>query len=360
MRNKEIIIWHEMDGVGDSSLKYIESICHHMELQENIKCKLVKMSIKEFMKRLNHLEQETEKPDVILIAQDMITLKGLDLSEVPDKFRHYMNDTTWDSMKYKGIQRGVPYLQGNHAVMFYNKRFFPQPPKTWDDIIALKREQICSFSMDLDVSYWLMPFIYSIYGNPILNGKVTITKKNTIEVQKFILSLIHQGTLCSYCAVSTMLDKFLKGRIASMINGEWLYKYLKDNMGDSVAVCELPRLATGEMAGISSMVGFAFPCNSLKGAKRIELEAFIDYMLSNEVQEKWFKDYQRIPVNQEVLNNINSIITDVNLKNSYAQMLKNYFLVNEECISDLWNTGEIILEEIRNNAKNGMNIGGCI
>lgn len=346
MENNEIVIWHEMDGVGDSSLKFIELICRELEEKEKIKFKFVQMNINPFLERLRNLEKETEKPDVIFIAQDMVSLEQANLSEVPDKFCHYMEEKNWNSMKYKGIQRGVPYLQGNHAVVFYNKKYFSNKPETWDEIIKLKKDNVYNFSMDLEVVYWLMPFIYSLYGNPIANGKVTMTSENTIEVQNFILRLVRQGTLYSYSAISTMLEKFVAGDIACMINGEWLYEYLNKEMGKNVGVCRLPKIGNTEMTGISLSVGIAFPENSLNGIKKRELETFIHYMLSKDVQERWLMKYKRIPVNKEVLNEIGQLDVDENIIISYEQMNKNCFLINEECIKDLWHQGEGILKKI--------------
>ncbi|MDE6313749.1 MAG: ABC transporter substrate-binding protein [Lachnospiraceae bacterium] len=355
MEKNEIVIWHEMDGVGDSSLKFIESICHELEIRENFQFKFVQMNIAPFLERLNNLEEEKEKPDVIFIAQDMVTLEKANLSEVPEKFSQYMDKKIWDSMKYKGIQRGVPYVQGNHAVIFYNKKYFAKKPETWEQIRKFKRDKVCNFSMDLEVVYWLMPFIYSIYGNPITDGIVTITTENTMEVQNFILDLIRQGILCCYSAISTMLEKFVAGEIACMINGEWLYEYLNKEMGEQVGICGLPNIGNMEMTGVSSSVGMAFPQNSLQGEKGKALEKFIDAMLSKEVQEKWLVSHKRIPVNKKVLADMNQLETDKNVITSYEQMKKNYFLVNEECINDLWHKGEQILVKIIEDSKLVMN-----
>lgn len=348
MKENEIVIWHEMDGVGDTSLQFIEEICLELKQKKGMEFKFVKMNITAFLERLKNLEKEEEKPDIIFIAQDMVSLEKADLSEVPNKFSEYMEPKIWDSMKYKGIQRGVPYLQGNHAVMFYNKKYFQNAPDSWERIIKFEKENVCNFSIDLDIAYWLMPFIYTLYGNPISEGKVTITTENTTIVQKFISELIEKGKLCSYSAISTMLEKFIHGEIACMINGEWLYEYLEREMKEDIGICILPKLNGIEMKGISSSVGLAFPANSLHGEKGEMIEIFIHSMLSEKNQEKWLAKHKRIPVNNKLLQNIKNISDDSNIMEEYRQMKKNYFMVNEECINELWNRGEEILENIVN------------
>ncbi len=352
MENKEIVIWHEMDGAGDSSLQFIELICQELEQKEKLKFKFVQMNISPFLAKLRNLENEPEKPDVIFIAQDMVSLEEASLSEVPDKFRDYMEDKIWDSMKYKGVQRGVPYLQGNHGVIFYNKKYFSSMPETWDEIIQLQKENVCNFSMDLKVVYWYLPFIYSTYGNPITNGEVTINAENTKEAQDFIVDLVNRGALQSYTAISTMLDKFIAGDIACMINGEWLYEYLNEQMGENVGIAPLPKMGNKEMSGVSSSVGMAFPNNSLTGPKQKELKTFIHYMLSKDVQERWLLEHKRIPVNKEIFDEMDKLDVDKNIITSCEQMKKNYFLINEECMKDMWQQGENIIRKIEQSIGN--------
>ncbi len=346
MENKEVIIWHEMDGVGDSSLKFLELICQELREKEKIEFKFVQMNIKVFLERLKNIDKETEKPDMIFFGQDIVTLEQANFSEVPDKFAKYMDEEIWNSMKYKGVQRGVPYLQGNHAVFFYNKKYFKNKPETWDEIINFKKDGVCNFAMNLVEPFWLMPFIYSLYGTPIENGKVTITPENTMEVQNFILSLIKDGVCCTYSEINAMAEKFVAGDIACMLNGEWVYEYVKGEMGDDVGICLLPKIGETVLHGISSSVGIAFPGNSLNGIKKKELETFTHYMLSKDVQERWLMEHKRIPVNTEVLNEMEQLAVDENMLVIYEQMRKNQFLFNEECIEEMWDQGKEILKRI--------------
>lgn len=123
-----------MNIIGDFSLCYFQTICKELEEQKGIHFNFVRMNISPFLYKLRHLDQEIEKPDIIFIAQDMVSLEEASLSEVPSKFSHYMSQNIWNSMKYKGIQRGVSYVQGNHAALFYNKDFFKEVPKSWNEI----------------------------------------------------------------------------------------------------------------------------------------------------------------------------------------------------------------------------------
>ena len=100
------------------------------------------------------------------------------------------------------------------------------------------------------------------------------------------------------------------------------------------------------MKGISSSVGIAFPANSLNGPKKENLELFINYMLNEKVQKKWLTEHKRIPVNKNVLVNMEKTIIDKNMLSVYEQMKKNSFLVNDECMNELWEQADKILNEI--------------
>lgn len=346
MSNKEIVIWHEMDGIGDRSLDFLQEITQELEEKEGLKFKLVKINIVPFIEKIANIDKEAEQPDIMLIAQDMVSLGGDRLQEIPEKFSKYMTKPIWDSMKYEGVQRGIPHLQGNHAIVYYNKKYFKTAPKTWDDIRAFQKEGVEQIAMDLNVSYWLMPFVYTLFGNPIVDGKVAITKENTQEVQKFLLDLMEEGVLHSYTAVTTMLEKFLNGELACIINGEWVYEYIHRHMGEDVGICELPMIGETPITGLSSTIGMAFPAHTLEGEKAEGVEKFINYMLSKPVQEKWLTEHKRIPVNEEILENMEALSGDPNMLESYKQMENNYFIVNEPCINDLWDTGKEILDKI--------------
>lgn len=346
MEHKEIVIWHEMDSVCDNSLHCLEQVCHELEEKENLKFKLIKINIVPFLERLQHIEKEEETPDIVLIPQDMITFDGAKFSDLPQIFGQYMAPEIWNSMNYKGVQRGVPFVQGNHAVIFYNKKYFKKAPTSWEEISAFHAEGVDNFSMDLKVSFWFAPFVYSLCSNPIVDGKVVMNNENTKPAQDFIADLKAKGVLHDYSAVSTMIEKFVAGEIACILNGEWVYEYLYKEMGEDVGICELPMIDGKKMTGISSSVGLAFPANAFNGEKRKELEIFTHYMLSKEVQVKWLTEHRRIPVNSEVLNELEKLSGDANIVESYKQMKNNFFMVNEACLREFWDTGEIILKNI--------------
>ena len=340
---KEIIIWHELDGFGDTSLKMIEHICNDMYEQYKISIKLVKMNIVEFLDKLKNLDKVREKPDVALIAQDMVGIGIKDLSVVPEEYSKYMDREVWDSMKLEGVQKGLPYLQGNHAIIYYNKEYYNDKPKVWDDLFKVKNEQIIPFSVDLDVGYWVLPFLYTFSAGGKENK--LITKEGVQQTINFISEMYTSKKMISATAISDMLTKFENGEIASILNGEWYYKYLLEKMGDKLGVCVIPKINGKQVIGASSSIGMAFPNNSLYGDKKKEMRCFLNYMLSEKIQYTWYKDYYRLPVNKKVLSDLKVKQDEVN--DIYKQMMQNVRIVNEECTVEFWDKCKSIFDKCK-------------
>ena len=139
-----------------------------------------------------------------------------------------------------------------------------------------------------------------------------------------------------------------------MINGEWLYEYLLNEMGDDLGVAELPRLSNKVMTGVSSSVGIAFPWDSVNGAKSKAIDIFIRYMLSEDVQRRWFTEYHRFPVNNVISRELETKDLDENMKASLMQMQKNVFLINEPSMKDMWTGVDLILTDIRKIYEQGV------
>lgn len=338
MINDEVVVWHELDGDGDVSRIFIERLFEEVGLKYNIKFKIIKMNISEYIVRLNNLEKEDEKPDIIFIPQDMVNIEGAKLSEVPAEYNTCMDSEIWNTMQYKGIQKGVPYLQGNHAVLYYNKKYLAEKPNTWDEIMSIKNTiPIC---VDLKTEYWILPFLCTMVGYPLKNEDSIENKDKIINLENMFKDLINQNKLVSYNAIDAMLDKFINGEVASIINGEWMYAYLKEKLGEDLGVATLPAINGVQMKGVTSTVGIAFPNNSLNSNKRESIEKFINSILSYDNQMQWLNEYKRLPVNGQCLKNID------NLEEGMSQILKqkniNYFMYNDEKMDLTWEVSKEI------------------
>lgn len=79
-------------------------------------------------------------PDAIIIPSDHVGLHNLiNYSAIdPSIFKTSIHDRIWKSAMSDGVIYGVPLVQGNHLVLYYNKKLVKNVANNWDDIFAQK------------------------------------------------------------------------------------------------------------------------------------------------------------------------------------------------------------------------------
>ena len=76
------------------------------------------------------------------------------------------NKPVVEAITLDGHSWGVPVSNGNHLMMFYNKKLVKAPPKTTDELFAfcggpakqLKLEYCLAF--DMGEPFWMMPWLF--------------------------------------------------------------------------------------------------------------------------------------------------------------------------------------------------------
>ena len=352
VNNNEIIIWHEMDGSADTSLKMIEEVSELFSKKTGITFKLVSMNINKFIENLNKISETGDAPHIAFIPQDMVTMDLAKLSEVPIEAKNKnISSELWDTMKFRNIQRGVPFLRGNHAVMYYNKEIFDSAPKTWEDIIENKAELhnkgIIPISIDLKVSYYVMSFVCTFGEFPIVKGKTSLKNAGMVKALEFLKLLEKENILVSLSAIDAMLDKFTAGEIGAIVNGEWIFNYLYSKLKDKLGVCRIPCSNGKPTIGLTTTIGMVFPNNSLESEYRNVLIDYAKYMTDIDCQRQWFHNHRRLPINQQVFDEIKDS-TDNNWKEIMYQMELNNFVENDEGLENMWKAMDLGLNFLAN------------
>lgn len=340
MARKEILIWHELSGKGDTCLKLLEKAAKKIEEKTGVKFRLECIEVAWFVKKLDVMKSLEYAPDIVFIPSDMLLYRDADFSKVDDEFgKNKISDEIWKTMSYEGVQQGVPVIGGNHAVMYYNKNILKNRPESWNDFKNIEKTgDIIPLSIDLNVSYWVMPFITTLGEWLLINGEERVNGKGVIEGLKFLNMMCKNGILENLSGPDVMIEKFINGKIGAIINGEWIYNYLHENMGESLGVALIPDIENKRVKTLTSTVGFAFPKKSLEGDKRKEIKEFIDYMLSEECQQEWFEEVKRIPVNRKYFRKIIEENKSENIKNILIQMERSGNIPFHEKMEGIWNS----------------------
>ncbi len=341
--SKELIIWHELDGIADVSLQMIEKVCNLVSTELNVKFKLESMNISTFRDKLQSISHTRIFPDIAFVPQDFVAMETAQLSVVDVSPRGLVSNEAWNSMQYNGVQRGIPFLQGNHAVLYYSKHLLKKVPTDLEEF-CVDSQDVFPLSIDLVEPYWIFPFLNTMEAIDLSSKKVSYDNHLLIEVTDYFKDLMDSDALVLCNATDEMLEKFVDGRIASIINGEWVYNYLKRKMGDDLGVAVLPKINGKVIKGLKSTVGMVFPGDSLQTSKKDAILYFANKLISEEIQIQWETDFDRIPINLTALNQ--SKQTDENYKKLMKQMEFDDFMINSPGLLQFWESMRADLKEI--------------
>ncbi len=337
---EKLVLWHEMDGVGDKSKELVEYVCEKTSEKTNTDISAETINIKDFIVNLNKIKDGGKSPDIALIPQDMLYLENGLMSNVGEEYKINIDDEIWDTMKYKNEQKGIPFLRGNHIIMFYNKKCYNGPIRDWKDVQKSCKNNYCSCKIKKSVAmlkepYWLMPFICTMSTVEFGSDYINVDPCGMQKAIDYVLELEKNKTITMYDEINDMHTAFAEGKIGALLTGEWVYGYLFSQLGDNLGVCTLPSIDGNIMTGISTTVGMVFPNNAVESDKKCVIDKYVELMLSDDIQRRWFNDYKRLPITNNIYSEI-SKNTDENWSEMIKQMNKNQMIYNSTALFDFW------------------------
>ncbi|MWC26994.1 sugar ABC transporter substrate-binding protein [Paenibacillus sp. MMS18-CY102] len=303
---KELILWHEFDGPGDTSIEVLEEICRLYSERNDVHVTPEVMNIEVLGTRLGEIHQGGESPHIAFVPSDMVSFSDIGrYSKVPrELYAGILSDRSLSTMTVDNELYGVPVLSGNNLVLYYNNELFAEAPLTWAAIEeaapAFLAQGITPIAADLSQAYWFIPFLSAFGGWPLRDGKPAVSDPAMQQALAFVKEQLAQGTLASLDGSIGLLEQFIDGKIGAIICGEWIFNHLDKNMREKLSVCRLPRLAAGQSLTFSSSIGFVYPNAALESELREDILAFTDFMLSEECQLLWANKVQRIPAGENV------------------------------------------------------------
>ncbi|MFD2671224.1 sugar ABC transporter substrate-binding protein [Marinicrinis sediminis] len=312
---KELILWHEFDGPGDTSIEVLEGICRDFEAESGIVVKPEVMNITVLVERLTKLKEQSHKPDIAFVPSDMTGYAALaDYTEVPERlWSGIMDEAVLQTMRLQDKQYGIPIVSGNHLVVFYNKEWYPEAPVTWQDYERVAEQAHPSFvplATDLVQGFFFIPFLTAFHGWPMKEGSANFDTPECKNALRFVKTKLSQGMLGNENGSTSLLEKFFAGDIGAIICGEWIFNYVSQHMGDRLGVTELPVIEGGKAISMTSSVGLVFPNQSLQSAKREDIIRFVQYMLEPTVQVRWESEVLRTPARNDLGELLEPIVTE--------------------------------------------------
>ena len=198
---------------------------------------------------------------------------------------------------------GVPLSNGNHLMLFINKKLVPIPPKTVEDLVAVAKKisnpdkKLYGFTYNLNEPFWFISFLGAYGEFPLKDLKPNLNTPGMVKALSLVKKFKFEDRIvppdCDYTCAESL---FLQGRAGMTINGDWAVAKYKKKLGDQLLILPLPILAATPKPMVPMISGkFLFFNSKLRGAALRRARRFADYLSSYAVQKRWVELTGRLP-----------------------------------------------------------------
>lgn len=297
----ELVLWHEFDGPGDTSVEVLEEINRRFEGIYGIRVRSEVMGIAELGRRLTRLPEQDAGVDMALVPSDMTSYwEASRFSPMREPWcEELVPAAVLDSMRIGGALYGIPVLTGNHLVLYYDKQRYGASPPSWETLGRFAEEQreegVAAIGMDLTQAYNFIPFLTACGGWPLREGRIALDTDEAEQALRFLYLQVGSGTMVSRDGATALLEQFIDGQLGAIVSGEWVYNHLSRSMGQRLGVGPIPEIYGTRPVSMCSSIGLVFPGQALASSRGAALAAYARFMLSAECQQLWAERVQRIP-----------------------------------------------------------------
>jgi len=303
---RTLVVWEQEDA---QVAPYIDSVFEAFKkLPENAGVEIVRTHYQpeDLRQQFQAASLAGVPPDLLLGPSDTAGLYAVSGFIIPleglfdfSKF----NAPVVEAISLDGHVWGVPVSNGNHLLMFYNKKFVKAAPKTTDELFAFcggearKYKLSSCVAFDMGEPFWLMPWLGAFGGWPMDGKTPTLDTKPMRDTLAFYLDLKYNRKFVPMeCDYNCMDSLFKENKAAFIINGDWAISGYQKHFGKDFGLAVIPQLsATGRWP--SPMVsGKYFTVSSgLKPEKLALAKRLVEFYTSRENQVKQYKELTRLP-----------------------------------------------------------------
>ena len=234
-------------------------------------------------------------------------------------------------LMYEGQLVGVADQIGNHLTYVYNRELLPEPPETFEDLIATARltedtdgdgrPDRYALTWNYTEPFFFIPFL-TAYGGWVMDdeGTPTLDNEQTVRAIQFVLDLRDRYEMIpastDYETANTL---FREGEAAAIINGPWSWAGYGD-AGVDYALAPLPlNTETGHYAQPMAAAK-AYSLNpAVPDWKRPAVLGVLQLLTADAIQAEMARELATIPVRTAVRNS-DAVADNPILQQSLAQI----------------------------------------
>lgn len=196
-----------------------------------------------------------------------------------------------EAITVDGKTWGVPMSNGNHLVLYYNKRLTPKPPETTAEL-----ERFCStrarelklphcLAFTQSEPFWLMPWLGAFGGWPMEGRAPTLDTPAMSAALDFVLKMRDEKTIPDECDYNCMDSLFKESQAAFAVNGDWALPVYEKQLGKDLGVAKIPKVsATGRWPSPMVSGKYLMLSSALAGEKLELVRRFVEFATSEGMQ----------------------------------------------------------------------------
>ncbi|BAS27047.1 sugar ABC transporter substrate-binding protein [Limnochorda pilosa] len=251
-------------------------------------------------------------PDLIVGAHDWVgELAGtglLEPIELPAGTLQEFTPVALEAFTYDGKLFGLPYAIEAIALM-YNKDLVPDPPETFDELLAIARAQTdpaarrFGFLYPNNELYYSFPFlaakggyIFRFTGQGFDPTDVGVDNEGGIAGARIVQLLAAEDLVPRGTDYQTMRALFLDGRVGMVLTGPWEIVNAR-NAGIPYGVAKIPSIDGNVARPFVGVQGFMV--NAFSPNKLLAMEFLQQYVMTKEGQLAIWEHDPRVPAHRE-------------------------------------------------------------
>lgn len=302
----DITIWY-----SHQSSRFVEGLVQRFEQETGNQIALTQFKPSEIKAELLLGAQYGGVPDLALVPSDFLGLyKQMRLKPIlAQTLSTELSKDALKTAKVDDVYWGVPVIQGNHLMLFYNKKFVESPIKSWQELRHISQQyqddNVKPIGWNYTDMYFFIPFLFAFNGQPLDGDMITLDTPEMVEALEYYQRLSDQQVVDNKCNYNCSQQRLIKNEEAYAINGDWAYQDLKDEMGDDFGVALLPTLNSKPMYSMKSTFVFTLPGQWHKNSeKENTIDAFLTFVQRKDNQQWGYQNHHLLPVHQALFQQV--------------------------------------------------------
>jgi arabinogalactan oligomer/maltooligosaccharide transport system substrate-binding protein len=326
------VVWEQEDA---QVAPYIDSVFDAFKkLPENAGVQIVRThyQTEDLRQQFQSASLAGVPPDLLLGPSDTAGLYAVSGFIIPlDGLFDFtrFNAQVVEAITLDGHVWGVPVSNGNHLMLFFNKKLVKTAPRTTGEMFSYcangaKKDKLEScIAFDTGEPFWLMPWLGAFGGWPMDGKKPTLDTKPMRDALNFYLDLKYNKKYVPMeCDYNCMDSLFKENKAAFIINGDWAISGYQKHFGKDFGIGLIPELSSTGRWPTPMVSGKYFMVSAgVKPEKMALLERLLNFYTSRDNQIKQFQVLTRLPALKAAAS-AKEITSDPVARVSMAEILK--------------------------------------